>query len=104
MLSCIATSEAACATSEASTAATKTSSSSSRTILIIMSTARCQAGACTTGAASRVMERAERMERAAVGWPVVARITSAAAVVAAEALRYGGSGGHRWRHDLFGGG
>jgi hypothetical protein len=52
------------------------------------------------------MERAERMERAAVGWPVVARITSAAAVVAAEALRYGGSGagGLRWRHDLFGGG
>ena len=42
-------------------------------------------------AAGRAMERAERAERAALGWPVV-RITSAAAVVGTEALRMAASG------------
>jgi hypothetical protein len=42
-------------------------------------------------AASRVMERAERAERAAVGWPVV-RLTSAAAVEGKEALRMAAGG------------
>jgi hypothetical protein len=54
-------------------------------------------------AASRVMERAERAERAAVGWPVV-RLTSAAAVEGKEALRMAAGGplrsGRLWA-DLF---